>query len=56
VLPPSVPLPSLSLLPPPSQITHNAEGKAVPARLWTSTMRRTIETAQFISTPKITVL
>jgi broad specificity phosphatase PhoE len=30
-------------------------GEQVPARLWTSTMRRTIETAQFIATPTIPV-
>lgn len=30
-------------------------GETVPARLWTSTMRRTIETAQFIPNPIIPV-
>jgi hypothetical protein len=29
-------------------VTRSAVGEVVPARLWTSTMRRTIETAQFI--------
>ena len=38
------------------EITVDKEtGKPIPARLWTSTMRRTKETAQFIKTPTIQV-
>jgi broad specificity phosphatase PhoE len=39
-----------------SQITTNSNGEILPARLWTSTMRRTIETAQFISSPTLSVM
>jgi hypothetical protein len=38
------------------KVTRDPEGRVLPARLWTSTMRRTIETAQFISNPKISIL
>ncbi len=34
---------------------HDKDGKEVPARLWTSTMRRTRETTQFIPQNKITL-
>ena len=37
------------------KITHDADGNDVPARLWTSTMRRTKETTQFINTRKIVI-
>lgn len=37
------------------QITSNAEEEEVPARLWTSTLRRTKETAQFIKQNKIMI-
>jgi hypothetical protein len=36
-----------------NKILRDAEGKEVPARLWTSTMRRTKETTQFIQPRKI---
>jgi len=35
------------------RITKDEEGQPVPARLWTSTMRRAIDTTQFISHDKI---
>ncbi len=38
------------------KITHDSEGNDVPARLWTSTMNRTCETAQFIKHDKIMVI
>lgn len=38
-----------------AQITHDQEGNDVPARLWTSTLVRTKETAQFIATPTLTL-
>ena len=38
-----------------SKVVRDAEGKEVPARLWTSTMRRTKETTQFIQQRKIVV-
>lgn len=39
-----------------TQICRDAKtDEVVPARLWTSTMRRTMETAQFIPTPTISV-
>jgi len=37
------------------KITHEDTGKPVPARLWTSSLRRTKETAQFIKSEKIIV-
>ena len=37
------------------QIAHNEAGEDVPARLWTSTLRRTRETAQFIAQQRILV-
>lgn len=38
-----------------NKICKDSEGKARPARLWTSTMRRTRETAQFIPQSKLTI-
>jgi broad specificity phosphatase PhoE len=37
------------------RVTKDADGKEVPARLWTSSMRRTKETAQFIKQKKIVI-
>ena len=37
------------------RIVRDANGNDVPARLWTSTMRRTKETTQFINTRKIVI-
>lgn len=37
------------------RIVHDKDGNDVPARLWTSTMRRTKETTQFIPQNKITL-
>ena len=38
-----------------SRVIRDADGKEMPARLWTSTMRRTKETAQFIPQTKLMI-